>query len=215
MTTLAHERQFATMRAPHDRRRRRSGAPPRRRAEADEYFKTYAWYPQRAGRADLVPQVAELAGPHATTRSSARRSPASSPCGGPTSGRPAGPRPRGPPAGRRARRGRSASWPPADVAQASARDPLAARRRRRPCSPAADSPARRRRRRGPALGAGAVDRRRHRRDPAQHHRRAGPRPAPRAVGRPRHPVPRDPAVRIPVGRGRVEIEVAGRGATCR
>ena len=29
-------------------------------AEAEEYYKTYAWYPQRAGRADLVQQVAEL-----------------------------------------------------------------------------------------------------------------------------------------------------------
>ena len=51
-------------------------------------------------------------------------------------------------------------------------------------------PARRRRRRGPAVGARPVDRRRHRRDPAQHHRRAGARPAPGAVGRPRRPVPR-------------------------
>jgi len=59
MTTLAFERQFATVRA-------RSGAAPTGRAaeeaaaEAEEYYKTYAWYPQRAGRADLVQQVAEL-----------------------------------------------------------------------------------------------------------------------------------------------------------
>jgi alkylation response protein AidB-like acyl-CoA dehydrogenase len=61
MTTLAFERQFATVRA-------RSGAAAVGRAaeeaaaEAEEYFKTYAWYPQRAGRADLVQQVAELQG---------------------------------------------------------------------------------------------------------------------------------------------------------
>ena len=61
MTTLAFERQFATVRA-------RSGAAPTGRAaeeaaaEAEEYYKTYAWYPQRAGRADLVQQVAELEG---------------------------------------------------------------------------------------------------------------------------------------------------------
>jgi alkylation response protein AidB-like acyl-CoA dehydrogenase len=61
MTTLAFERQFATVRA-------KSGVTPVGRAaeeaaaEAEEYFKTYAWYPQRAGRADLVQQVAELQG---------------------------------------------------------------------------------------------------------------------------------------------------------
>jgi alkylation response protein AidB-like acyl-CoA dehydrogenase len=61
MTTLAFERQFATIRA-------RSATKPVGRAaeeaaaEAEEYYKTYAWYPQRAGRADLVQQVAELQG---------------------------------------------------------------------------------------------------------------------------------------------------------
>ena len=57
MTTLAHERGFATL-------RRRSfdvdaGRTVREAAaEAEEYFATYEWYPQRAGRADLVPEVA-------------------------------------------------------------------------------------------------------------------------------------------------------------
>ena len=61
MTTLAHERTFATM-------RRRSfdvaagRAVQEAAAEAEEYFATYAWYPQRAGRADLVPRAAELLG---------------------------------------------------------------------------------------------------------------------------------------------------------
>jgi alkylation response protein AidB-like acyl-CoA dehydrogenase len=61
MTTLAFERQFATIRA-------RSTTKPVGRAadeaaaEAEEYYKTYAWYPQRAGRADLVQQVAEMQG---------------------------------------------------------------------------------------------------------------------------------------------------------
>jgi len=61
MTTLAFERQFATVRA-------KSGAAAVGRAaeeaaaEAEEYYRTYAWYPQRAGRADLVQQVAELQG---------------------------------------------------------------------------------------------------------------------------------------------------------
>src|SRR5580765_5802945 len=31
-------------------------------AEADEYFATYSWYPQRAGRADLVIEAARVAG---------------------------------------------------------------------------------------------------------------------------------------------------------
>ena len=31
-------------------------------AEADEFFATYAWYPQRAGRADLLAEVAGLTG---------------------------------------------------------------------------------------------------------------------------------------------------------
>ena len=61
MTTLAHERGFATL------RRRRfdvSGGRAVREAaaEADEYFATYAWYPQRAGRADLVTETATIAG---------------------------------------------------------------------------------------------------------------------------------------------------------
>jgi alkylation response protein AidB-like acyl-CoA dehydrogenase len=61
MTTLAHERGFATL-------RRRSfdvaagRAVREAAAEAEEYFATYRWYPQRAGRPDLVPDVAAHAG---------------------------------------------------------------------------------------------------------------------------------------------------------
>jgi alkylation response protein AidB-like acyl-CoA dehydrogenase len=55
-TTLMHERGFATMRrerldptgAEVGRTRREA------QAEADEHFAVYSWYPQRAGRADLV-----------------------------------------------------------------------------------------------------------------------------------------------------------------
>ncbi len=55
-TTLAHERSFATMRRP---RHRTAGAPiggviAEAEAEADDHFATYVWYPQRAGRADLM-----------------------------------------------------------------------------------------------------------------------------------------------------------------
>jgi alkylation response protein AidB-like acyl-CoA dehydrogenase len=57
LTTLAHERGFAAM------RRRRfdpagGSAVREASAEADEYFATYSWYPQRAGRPDLAADVA-------------------------------------------------------------------------------------------------------------------------------------------------------------
>jgi len=62
-TTLAHERSFATLRRPSYRT---DSAPPGRavreaEAEADEHFATYVWYPQRAGRADLlIPRAQEF-----------------------------------------------------------------------------------------------------------------------------------------------------------
>jgi alkylation response protein AidB-like acyl-CoA dehydrogenase len=59
MTTLAFERQFATVRA-RSTTKATGRAAKEAAAEAEEYYKTYAWYPQRAGRADLVQQVAEL-----------------------------------------------------------------------------------------------------------------------------------------------------------
>jgi alkylation response protein AidB-like acyl-CoA dehydrogenase len=61
LTTLAHERSFATMRRPS--RDPASGRAAREAAaEQDEFFATYSWYPQRAGRPDLVPEVANLTG---------------------------------------------------------------------------------------------------------------------------------------------------------
>ena len=64
-TTLHHERTFATMRRP--RFDTPSGGAPGRAvreaiAEADEHFRTYIWYPQRAGRADLVVDLATTKG---------------------------------------------------------------------------------------------------------------------------------------------------------
>jgi len=59
MTTLAFERQFATVRA-RSTTKAAGRAAAEAADEAEEYYKTYAWYPQRAGRADLVQQVAEL-----------------------------------------------------------------------------------------------------------------------------------------------------------
>jgi alkylation response protein AidB-like acyl-CoA dehydrogenase len=61
-TTLHHERTFATMRRP-----RFDGMSPGRAAreasaEAEDHFRTYIWYPQRAGRADLVAELAAANG---------------------------------------------------------------------------------------------------------------------------------------------------------
>ena len=61
VTTLMYERRGAALQRP------RFSAPTGRTvreaiAEADEYFATYSWYPQRAGRADLVPDAARAAG---------------------------------------------------------------------------------------------------------------------------------------------------------
>jgi alkylation response protein AidB-like acyl-CoA dehydrogenase len=60
--TLMHERTFATM--------RRVDMPPgpwgrtvtEAKAEADDHLRTYVWYPQRAGRADLLLDRARAAG---------------------------------------------------------------------------------------------------------------------------------------------------------
>ena len=61
LTTLAYERRFAALRRPAY-----SPAAGRSldeaRAEADDHFATYSWYPQRAGRPDLVIEHARAAG---------------------------------------------------------------------------------------------------------------------------------------------------------
>ena len=60
-TTLAHERGFASMR----RARYEVGqgrALQEAEAEAAEHFATYRWYPQRAGRVDLIAEHAVAAG---------------------------------------------------------------------------------------------------------------------------------------------------------
>ena len=61
LTTLAYERRFSALHRP-----RYSPAPGRAlaeaRAEAEDHFATYSWYPQRAGRPDLVIEHARAAG---------------------------------------------------------------------------------------------------------------------------------------------------------
>ena len=58
LTTLAHE---ARLRLGAAQRPRIRGKGHRgSQAEADEYFATYSWYPQRAGRVDLIAEHARL-----------------------------------------------------------------------------------------------------------------------------------------------------------
>jgi alkylation response protein AidB-like acyl-CoA dehydrogenase len=61
LTTLAFERRFGAMNRPNY-----VPAPGRAldeaRREADEHFATYRWYPQRAGRVDLVVERAQSTG---------------------------------------------------------------------------------------------------------------------------------------------------------
>jgi alkylation response protein AidB-like acyl-CoA dehydrogenase len=60
MTTLANERQLGTLKRPTPRPG--DGLANRQaQQEAEEYFETYSWYPQRAGRVDLVIEHAQLA----------------------------------------------------------------------------------------------------------------------------------------------------------
>ena len=60
LTTLAHERRFGGMSRPrYDPRPSR--ALDEARAEAERHFATYSWYPQRAGRVDLVVEHARSA----------------------------------------------------------------------------------------------------------------------------------------------------------
>ena len=61
VTTLMYERRGAALMRP--RFSEPTGRTVREAvAEADEYFATYSWYPQRAGRADLVVDAARAAG---------------------------------------------------------------------------------------------------------------------------------------------------------
>ncbi len=61
LTTLAHERSAVATRRP---RYAADGGPTvqQAKAESDEYFATYKWYPQRAGRANLVIPEAQRTG---------------------------------------------------------------------------------------------------------------------------------------------------------
>jgi alkylation response protein AidB-like acyl-CoA dehydrogenase len=61
LTTLSHERGLATLRLPRIAQDTSGRTRQEAMAEATEYFATYVWYPQRAGRVDLiVPQAQAL-----------------------------------------------------------------------------------------------------------------------------------------------------------
>ena len=60
--TLAHERTFSTMRRPKFVESAGKQSRAVSEAEAEEHFKTYVWYPQRAGRVDLVIERAQQHG---------------------------------------------------------------------------------------------------------------------------------------------------------
>ena len=60
--TLAHERTFSVMRSLSLAPSASGRVVDEARAEAAEYLKTYEWYPQRAGRADIVAERATTTG---------------------------------------------------------------------------------------------------------------------------------------------------------
>jgi alkylation response protein AidB-like acyl-CoA dehydrogenase len=60
--TLAHERSFSTQRSVHFAPGATGRVIDEARAEAADYLKTYEWYPQRMGRADLVAERAAAKG---------------------------------------------------------------------------------------------------------------------------------------------------------
>lgn len=61
LTTLAHERRFGAMGRPALPSSTGRAVTEARR-EADDHFATYVWYPQRAGRVDLVVEQARATG---------------------------------------------------------------------------------------------------------------------------------------------------------
>ena len=71
LATLAHERRFnPAPRAPSDRRagHRQGRAHREAAAETAEHYEPYKWYPQRAGRVDLVVERATASGASADPR---------------------------------------------------------------------------------------------------------------------------------------------------
>jgi alkylation response protein AidB-like acyl-CoA dehydrogenase len=69
LATLAHERRFNPAPRPAARGATRTGRAHREAAvETAEHYEPYKWYPQRAGRVDLVPERAKATGAAADPR---------------------------------------------------------------------------------------------------------------------------------------------------
>ncbi len=179
-TTLMHERRGADgLRTWATASSRKGRIYEEERAEIATTMEPYKWYPQRAGRVDLVLERAkatgkiddpvirqEIAKLLIMSKTAARRAgagPAARPGG---IARQAGVEPRGAPGG--------------------AGPHLYHRRRRAP--ERRGQPDGRRHRRDPGVGACNIHRRRHRRNPAQHHLRAGAQDAQGAQRRHRQAV---------------------------
>jgi alkylation response protein AidB-like acyl-CoA dehydrogenase len=62
MTTLAHERGFSTIRPQRFPGGATGRAQKEAQAEFERFYKPYEWYPQRAGRPDLVADLARQSG---------------------------------------------------------------------------------------------------------------------------------------------------------
>jgi alkylation response protein AidB-like acyl-CoA dehydrogenase len=60
--TLAHERSFARQRTVHFAPSATGRVIDEAKAETADYLRTYEWYPQRMGRADLIPDRARASG---------------------------------------------------------------------------------------------------------------------------------------------------------
>ena len=70
LATLAHERRFNPAPRPSARAagQRQGRAHREAAAETAEHYEPYKWYPQRAGRVDLVPERAKATGAHTDPR---------------------------------------------------------------------------------------------------------------------------------------------------
>ena len=73
LTTLAFERGFGSLKKPRYTEAK-SRVIDEAKAESQEHFKVYSWYPQRAGRADLIEEHARKSNVK-LTQSSAKKSP--------------------------------------------------------------------------------------------------------------------------------------------
>ena len=174
LTTLAYERRFGAMRPPaYDPRPGR--ALDEARAESAAHFAVYSWYPQRAGRVDLVIEHAKAAGvaDDPVIRQAIAHLITLQRVSGWTADRARAARERGAPAGRRGLGRQARAQQPRPRGRGGALDDRAGQR----AADRARLPHGRGDRRGAAVRARPVDRRRHRRDPEEHPGREGARPA--------------------------------------